>query len=126
MKITFPGINGKRFSHEFIKRQAVRRIRPFLNAIGEARIKLLIERGDDLAQHVPPQQLEAYKVGAQNMSLMGMTGGDLTRVLTDDDIFEACPEWAQRLVIENGDRGVAWFNRQVAWIRKEIFQQVDL
>jgi hypothetical protein len=87
---------------------------PVLNAIGEDRIRWLIEHDRPFHTHIPEEWEKA--LGSAKGYRWALES------LTDDDLVSLLPPWLVKLV-KADEKSQMWIGKELKWLRSQVDQQ---
>lgn len=126
IKIRLPGgsqitINRNRAIAAYIKHQAGSIIDKVFAAIGEAKLRTIVEQQISLLDRIPTNGIVEWVDGGKEYKVNVFavkSHAPYIRMLTDDDLIDLIPPMYKAVILSYGERGHAWLELLVSDVRK--------
>lgn len=99
-----------KFTRAIVIAKATRILRDVCDGLGPDRIAWHIDNDTDFSHTIPRGVEVELRKSAPQWAWAAKT-------IADADFIAALPQWVRELVVARGDKGQAWLNRQIAWLR---------
>lgn len=105
-----PPINAEKLRFGIVCNMARPQLEKIFDNLGPKRLAYMVENNVHLSEYVTPDIEDKLKEKATQYSWANS-------VVSDKDIFNLIPRWAQNIITDNADKGVSWWAKEVAWMR---------
>ena len=105
-------LNPRRVAKGMVLGEIRTTVQELVNALGHERIAWCVENRRSLASIAPKTLEMEYRRKARTPGY-----ARISQFITDEEFVSTFPGWLQDLIASYGDRGHAWLQEQVVWIR---------